>query len=117
MVGSVYIGAMPLEISLDSYTDAVVMTGRGDIGLTSTPGLVTALRRVIGMSKPLVIIDFSRVGYCGSAGLAALVLATRTAAPRPVRVVPSSHIRRSLRAGGLTRALVLCPDLATARAT
>ncbi|MFB8275948.1 STAS domain-containing protein [Nocardia colli] len=108
---------MPLEIRLDCYTDAVVLTGRGDIGVTCTKRLVAALRRAVEIPKPLVVVDFSRVEHCGSVGLAALVLATRTAAPRPVRVVPSTYIRRALRAGGLDRVLVLCPDLATACAT
>ncbi|MGX1776753.1 STAS domain-containing protein [Nocardia brasiliensis] len=117
VVVNAYIVAMPLQITLDCYADAVVMTGRGDIRVAATAGLVTALRRVVAMSKPLIVIDFSRIGYCGSAGLAALVLAARTAAPRPVRIVPSVQIRRSLRAGGLDRVLVLCPDVVTARAT
>lgn len=117
MVGSVYIEGMPFEISLDCYTDAVVVTGGGDVGLTSALSLVTALRRAVEMPRPLVIVDLSRVDHCGAVGLAALVLTTRNAAPRPVRIVPSPYIRRALRAGGLDRAVVLCADLTSARAT
>ncbi len=110
-----------LHIEIGTDDGAVVMSVRGEVDALTAPQLqarVESLRAVIERAgqDTAVVIDLSRVGFLGSAGLSVLQAAAQLAAPRPLRVTASPAARRVIEVTGLDRMFDLYDDLPSALA-
>lgn len=66
---------------------AVVVSPEGDIDMSRSPELRTALRRVLDQNPGHLVVDLSGVSYMDSSGLATLVEAMRTSKAASGRMV------------------------------
>ncbi|WP_067902001.1 STAS domain-containing protein [Nocardia vaccinii] len=110
-----------LHIEIGTHGGAVVLSVRGEVDALTAPQLQTQvekLRTVIERAEQdmTVVIDLSRVGFLGSAGLSVLQFAAQVAAPRPLRVTVSPAARRVIEVTGLDRMFGLYDDLPSALA-
>jgi anti-anti-sigma factor len=100
-------------VTVEHRAGTVVLCVRGELDVTTTPGLqesiVLALRRKPGV----LVIDLSAVSFLASAGLVALASATRMAADgTTVRVVVSGReCARPIYLTGLDAVLALHPSI------
>jgi anti-sigma B factor antagonist len=90
---------MKLSLDVETQGNHVVITAHGDVNLTSSPKLRSALLEAVGASESVVAIDLSGVRYMDSSGVATLVEGLRRAhetgaALRLVR--PSKQVRSVL---------------------
>ncbi len=110
-----------LHIDLASHHGALVMSVRGEIDALTAPQLqaqVEHLRTAIEHTghDTAVVIDLSRVGFLGSAGLSVLQSAATAIKPRPLRVTASPVARRVIELTGLNHVVTLYDDLPSALA-
>jgi len=69
----------PIVVKTDVAPGVVVVQPSGDVDMSRSPELRTAIRAVQERRPPRVIIDLTEVEYMDSSGLATLVEAMRTA--------------------------------------
>jgi anti-anti-sigma factor len=104
-----------LDVEVQTRDDTTVVTARGEIDIVSVPVLQSAFEQTRGSGKPLVA-DLSGVGFMGSAGLSALLIAAEIAAPHQLRVVASGAVRRPIEVTGLDKRLAVFDTLDAALA-
>ncbi|MBB6379705.1 anti-sigma B factor antagonist [Pseudonocardia eucalypti] len=102
--------------SPDSRGEAVVATVRGEVDMWTAPRLQAALDRVLRRAAGRrVVVDLLGVTFLDSAGLAALVAATRHAEQRhgPLRIVVDHNrpVVRPIQITDLHDVLMLCHTL------
>ena len=75
-----------IEISHRDGEDAVVVAPRGEIDAANAAAVRAGIESGVSLAGErgvgLVVVDMTRVGFCGSAGLAALVVCQRLARER-----------------------------------
>ncbi|WP_216901183.1 STAS domain-containing protein [Nocardia alni] len=110
-----------LHIDVGSHGDLLVMSVRGEVDALTAPGLqaeIENLREIIERTEQYtaLVIDLSKVGFLGSAGLSVLQFAAQMTEPRPLRVTASPVARRVIQVTGLDRLVDLYDDLPSALA-
>ncbi|WP_228817523.1 STAS domain-containing protein [Nocardia transvalensis] len=104
-----------LDVKVHTQGTTTVITVRGEIDIASVPHLQSALAEGQQGGRP-VVVDMSNVGFMGSAGLSALLVASEAAEPQRLRVVASDAVRRPIEVTGLDKLLAMYPDLDAALA-
>lgn len=96
---------------------AVVITVRGEVDLVTTPLLRDRLLAHLHHTAPQMIVDLTRVGFLGAAGLTALLTARETAIATGIKMCVVAHTRPvllPLAIAGLDGVFDIYPDLAQA---
>ena len=104
---------------IDQPDESVVLTIRGDLDVDTAPALREALDRALDRSRPRVVVDMSGLQFCDSTGLSAFVVGTKHAAAQGgwLRLAaPSDWVRGLFDTLGLTRRIIVYPDVAAALA-
>ena len=104
---------------IDQPDDSVVLTIRGDLDVDTAPALREALQRALERPRPRVVVDMSGLQFCDSTGLSAFVVGAKHAAAQGgwLRLAaPSDWVRGLFDTLGLTRRIVVYPDVVTALA-
>ncbi len=99
-----------LDVKVYSEGTATVIAVRGEIDIASVPHLQSALEEGQRSGGQLVV-DMTNVGFMGSAGLSALMVASEAAKPLRLRVVASDAVRRPIEVTGLDKLLEMFPTL------
>ncbi|WP_067683415.1 STAS domain-containing protein [Nocardia miyunensis] len=105
-----------LDVEVYRREGVTVIAARGEIDILSVPLLQSSFERVRAEGGSLVV-DLSEVGFMGSAGLSALLVAAEAVAPRKLRVVASNAVRRPIEVTGLDTMLALFVTLDAALAS
>ena len=104
-----------LDIEERAQDGVTVLEVVGDLDLATAPGLCTRLSRHRGHR---FVIDFTRLGFCDSTGLRALLGEARECAimsGRSIIVAPEvGPVRRLFELTGLTDVLEITPDVDSA---
>jgi anti-anti-sigma factor len=79
-----------MEASERRLGDSVILRARGGIDLSNAEDFKERLLSSVQISETALIIDFSEVDYVSSAGLRALMIASKTARPQGVAVAVAS---------------------------
>jgi anti-sigma B factor antagonist len=101
----VSVDARPLRLdsSTDGRTACIALTG--ELTYTTVRRFDEEVRRLVDASRPHLLLDVARLGFCDSAGLSALIAAHRLAAGHGgelgLRGVHGT-LARALRVTGLT---------------
>jgi anti-anti-sigma factor len=107
-----------LGITTDTArTNTVVVTARGDVDQSTSPLFLARLQDRIHHLGPDLVVDLTRIGHFGAAGISALVHARATARAAGVDIVVVAAGRvvlRSLRITGMESVFDLYPTLADA---
>lgn len=90
---------------------AYVLAVTGEIDLNTAPQLRGALDAALRTEPAILIIDLTDVGFLGSTGLTALVIAHQDAATTQLRVVANPTAHRLMQITGLDTVLPLFPTL------
>jgi anti-sigma B factor antagonist len=109
----------PLAITDHSLDSAVVLNISGEIDLSNSGSVYTALSKALARGLP-VILDMSGVEFLDSRGLASIVQAWQEAAvtePPTLLTVPSPAVARVVELAGATAILPLFHDRDEALAT
>jgi anti-anti-sigma factor len=107
--------ARMLDVHVRRADGTAVVAAEGEIDVASVSHLQTALEQAQSGSDP-VVVDLSGVGFMGSAGLSALLVAAETAKPHRLRVVAASAVRRPIEVTGLDKVLAVFDTLESALA-
>ncbi|MCM6774169.1 STAS domain-containing protein [Nocardia sp. CDC159] len=99
-----------LDVKVRNEGTVTVITVSGEIDIASVPHLQSALEESRQDGSPLVV-DMTNVGFMGSAGLSALMVASEAAKPQRLRVVASDAVRRPIEVTGLDKLLAMFPTL------
>ncbi|MFF0487827.1 STAS domain-containing protein [Nocardia sp. NPDC003482] len=99
-----------LDVKVHTQGAATVIAVRGEIDIASVPSLQSALEEGQRGGNPLVL-DMTNVGFMGSAGLSALMVASEAAKPQRLRVVASDAVRRPIEVTGLDKLLAMFPTV------
>ncbi|MFI5779781.1 STAS domain-containing protein [Nocardia sp. NPDC051570] len=99
-----------LDVTVRAEGSTTVITVSGEIDIASVPHLQSALEQSGRDGNPLVV-DMTNVGFMGSAGLSALMVASEAAKPALLRVVASDAVRRPIEVTGLDKLLAMFPTL------
>ncbi len=102
---------------LDNLDGTVVLTVRGDLDLDTAPAVRNALDQALARPHPRIVVDLSGLQFCDSTGLSAFVVGGNHAAAQGgwVRLAaPSDWMRGLFDTLGLSRRLVVYPDVAAA---
>lgn len=91
------------------HARSAVVRVAGEVDVLTAPDLRHALAQVVAERPHLVVVDLSKVGFLGCAGLSALVESHLRAEARTcVRVVATARVtQRPLRLTGLDRHLAV----------
>ncbi len=104
---------------IDNPDGSVVVALRGDLDLDTAPALHHAQDRALDRPAPRVVVDLSGLQFCDSTGLSAFVVGYNRAlaAGGWLRLAaPSDWMRGLFDTLGLTRRLVIYPDVGAALA-
>jgi anti-sigma B factor antagonist len=105
--------ALPIDVMVDRPAEGVVVaTVAGEVDMLTAPALRAVVLAELADCTVLVI-DLTRVGFLGSAGLAVLVEASHEAQRRQVElrlVVAGRSVQRPLEITGLTEVLTTFPS-------
>jgi anti-sigma B factor antagonist len=96
---------------------AVMITVRGEVDLVTSPLLRDRLLAHLHDTAPQVIVDLTRVGFFGAAGLTALLTARAAAMAAGIRLCVVAHTRPvllPLAVAGQDGVFDIYPDLAQA---
>ncbi len=104
-----------LDVEVHARENTTVVAVRGEIDIVSVPELQSALEKA-GREGASLVADLSGVGFMGSAGLSALLVAAEAAKPERLRVVASSAVRRPIEVTGLDKVLEVFDTLDAALA-
>ncbi len=77
----------PLSIDIEPCDCGVIIRPHGDVDLSSSPDLRTALREAIARNPDTAIVDLAAVAYMDSSGVATLVEALQLARRNNSRLV------------------------------
>jgi anti-sigma B factor antagonist len=105
-----------LRTEVTETSSSVVLTLQGELDVNTAGQLRQEVMALVDAGRRL-IIDTSRLTFCGSSGIAVFVEAHSEAQARgaPLRiVVPAGALRRAVEAVGLSDYLPITPDLNTA---
>ncbi len=105
-----------LDVEVYTRGTVTVVAARGEIDIVSVPLLKSAFEQAENVGA-MVVADLSGVGFMGSAGLSALLVAVEGAKPHQLRVVVSSAVRRPIEVTGLDKMLALYDTLEAALST
>src|SRR4051794_36449906 len=104
---------------IDNPDGSTVLTLCGDLDLDAAPALVSALDKLLDRPAPRVVVDLSGLQFCDSTGLSAFVVGAKHASAQGgwLRLAaPSDWMRGLFDTLGVTRRIVVYPDVATALA-
>ena len=66
-----------VQIDTSTHEGVAVVSPQGDVDMSSSPDLRTALKGAIAQGRPKLVVDLSQVHYMDSSGMATLVEAMR----------------------------------------
>jgi anti-sigma B factor antagonist len=99
-----WVGVEGLSVSVESASDAAVVTVAGEIDIASAPELRDALTQAVRGSPRRLTVDLAQVSFIDSSGLNALASVTRESPDIEVVLAsPSRQCRRVLEVSGLDR--------------
>ena len=98
-----------LDITVKHRAGTVVLCVCGELDVTTTDALQESIALALGHKPAVMVIDLSEVSFLASAGLTALVMATRMGAGRTsVRIVAAGRqCERPISLTGLDNVLTL----------
>jgi anti-sigma B factor antagonist len=105
-----------LRTEVTETSNSVILTLHGELDVNTAGQLRPEVMALVDAGRRLVI-DTSRLTFCGSSGIAVCVEAHDKAQARGTQlriVVPAGALRRAVEAVGLSDYLPITPDLNTA---
>jgi anti-anti-sigma factor len=106
----------PFEVTITERGEAVHMTLRGELDISTAPRLEEDLRRVEAEAPPLLILDLAKLDFMDSTGLRILIAAdsrAREAGRRLVIGKGNEMVQRVLRLTRLDERLEIVDDPGT----
>ena len=104
------------SVTVRRLPHAIVITAIGEIDMTTGPALQEAVRASLAEHPSALVIDLDQARFFSSAGVAALVLAHRTARSALRLVARDPGVLRPLERTGLHADLAIFPTLEAALA-
>lgn len=103
----------PFDVTIEDRGEAVHVTLRGELDISTAPRLEDDLRRAEASAPPLMVLDLSRLDFMDSSGLRLLIGANtraRDAGRRLVLIRGNEIVQRVLRVTGLDERLEIVSD-------
>ncbi|MBF6177480.1 STAS domain-containing protein [Nocardia otitidiscaviarum] len=99
-----------LSVAVHEHDGTLVVTANGEIDIASVPELQSVLEETLATGR-VPVLDMSGVGFMGSVGLSALLVAAEAAKPARLRVAASPQVRRPIDVTGLDEVVALFDTL------
>ncbi len=103
-------GRPELSFHVDHEVDHVRLRIAGDIDIATAESLVEQATSLLAASPPALVLDFSGVTFCASAGVGALVAIYNRCLPIGCKLrltAVNAHIRHVLQISGVDRVLTV----------
>ncbi|MBB5873442.1 anti-sigma B factor antagonist [Allocatelliglobosispora scoriae] len=108
---------MPLIITDEEISGHAILAAAGDLDLTTAPQLTSAAVRLIETGTRDIIVDASRLEFCDSSGLSALLRIVGHLGPQGGRLAivnPHPIVLRVLQLCGLDEAVLIADTVPSA---